>query len=72
VFVSRQLGHASPSITLDLYARQFDAAEHAARASAGLERSFGSILDGNPVVTTAGNGGQSAAEDAAQIVARLR
>jgi integrase len=47
VFVSRQLGHASASLTLDVYGHQFDAAEHAERASAGLERSFGSLLDGS-------------------------
>ena len=29
-----------------MYGHQFDAAEHAERASAGLERSFGSLLDG--------------------------
>jgi integrase len=43
-FVSRQLGHADPSITLKVYARLFDAAEHAQRASDALEASFGSIL----------------------------
>jgi integrase len=37
VFVSRQLGHASPDITLRVYAHLFDAAEHAGRASAALE-----------------------------------
>lgn len=29
VFVSRQLGHASPDITLRVYAHLFDGAEHA-------------------------------------------
>lgn len=47
VFVSRQLGHASPSITLSVYAHLFDQAEHAAKASAQLEAAFGGILDGN-------------------------
>jgi integrase len=45
-YVSRQLGHADPSITLRIYARLFDAAEHAQRASDRLEASFGSLLAG--------------------------
>lgn len=45
VFVSRQLGHASPDITLRVYAHLFDAAEHAQRASSALEASFGAVLD---------------------------
>jgi integrase len=54
VFVSRQLGHASPSITLTVYAHLFDQAEHATKASAQLEAAFGGILDG-PLVTADGN-----------------
>ena len=46
MFVSRQLGHASPSITLSVYAHLFDQAEHATKASAQLEVAFGGILDG--------------------------
>lgn len=38
------LGHADPSITLKVYARLFDAAEHAQRASERMEASFGSLL----------------------------
>ncbi len=45
VFVSRQLGHASPSITLSVYAHLFDQAEHATKASAQLEAAFGGLLD---------------------------
>jgi integrase len=44
VYVSRQLGHASPDITLRVYAHLFDRAEHAQRASDALEAGFGSIL----------------------------
>jgi integrase len=44
VFVSRQLGHASPSFTLDQYGGLFDRAEHARRASEGLEAAFGGFL----------------------------
>jgi len=44
VFISRQLGHASPSMTLDVYGGLFDRAEHARRASDGLEAAFSSVL----------------------------
>ena len=44
VFISRQLGHASPSFTLDVYGGQFDRAEHARRAIDHLEATFGEIL----------------------------
>jgi integrase len=47
VFVSRQLGHASPDITLRVYAHLFDRAEHAERASAALEAGFGAMLEGS-------------------------
>ncbi len=45
VFVSRQLGHASPSFTLNRYGGLFDRAEHAERALQGLEADFGRILE---------------------------
>src|SRR3954452_4138234 len=45
VFISRQLGHASPSMTLDVYGGQFDRAEHAQRAAEGLEKAFSAMLD---------------------------
>jgi len=44
VFVSRQLGHASPNTTLGVYAHLFDRAEHAKRTSELLEASFGHVL----------------------------
>lgn len=59
VFVSRQLGHSSPDITLRVYAHLFDAAEHAARATAELEAGFGGVLDGNAVESVDGNARQS-------------
>lgn len=43
-FVSRQLGHADPSITLKVYAHLFEAAEHAAKTTAALEAEFGAVL----------------------------
>jgi integrase len=46
VFVSRQIGHANPSITLGIYSHLFDRAQHAERTSALLEAGFGSLLDG--------------------------
>jgi integrase len=44
VFVSRQMGHASPSITLSVYAHLFDGARHADRTRAALEDGFGAML----------------------------
>ena len=40
VFVSRQLGHANPSITLEVYAHLFQRADHAHTASEALETSL--------------------------------
>lgn len=57
VAVSRQLGHASPSITLNVYAHLFDQARHADRMRSEIERSFGGILaaaDESVVVSSAG------------------
>jgi integrase len=42
VYVSRQLGHASASFTLDVYSH--DRAEHARRASDALEEAFAGVL----------------------------
>lgn len=50
VYVSRQLGHADPSITLKVYSHLFDRHRHAERTSAALEARFGALLeqtDGN-------------------------
>ncbi len=44
VYVSRVLGHSSPSITLDVYADLFDRARHDERATAALDAAFGSLL----------------------------
>jgi integrase len=44
VFISRQLGHASPSMMLDVYGGLFDRAEHARRAVEGLEAAFSEML----------------------------
>lgn len=45
VFVSRQLGHARPSITLDTYADLFDRARHTDRARAAMEAAVGKHLE---------------------------
>jgi len=50
VYVSRQLGHASPKITLDVYAHLFDAAEHSQKASDALDAALG-----NTEVTAGGD-----------------
>lgn len=42
VYVSHQLGHASPTITLGTYARLFDHAEHADAMRDRMEAAFGS------------------------------
>nr|MBA3301396.1 site-specific integrase [Thermoleophilaceae bacterium] len=72
VFVSRQLGHAKPDVTLGVYAHLFDGAEHAARASDALEARFGSLLGGKAVETSARNGPQVEGAEDAPNVAQLR
>ncbi len=44
VYVSRVLGHASPSITLDVYAGLFDRARHEERVTSALDAAFGAIV----------------------------
>jgi integrase len=44
VFVSRQLGHANPAITLKVYAHLFDAERHADRAREQLEADYGALV----------------------------
>ena len=44
VTVSRQLGHASPDITLRIYAHLFDQSRHAAATRGLLESEFASLL----------------------------
>jgi integrase len=44
VRISRQLGHARPSITLNIYAHEFEQAQHADDVSAKLTAAFGGIL----------------------------
>jgi integrase len=44
VFLSRQLGHSSPDITLKVYAGLFDAQRHADSFAAKLEDGYGAIV----------------------------
>jgi hypothetical protein len=45
VYVSRVLGHSSPSITLDVYADLFNRARHDGRATAALDAEYGGLLE---------------------------
>jgi integrase len=44
VFISRQLGHASPATTLRIYAHLIDQAKHAERMRTGLSERFGVLV----------------------------
>jgi integrase len=44
VFVSRQLGHANPNITLGVYAHLYARADHATTARDALEASYASLV----------------------------
>lgn len=46
VFVSRQLSHANPSITLEVYAHLFERANHADTARGALDASYLAISNG--------------------------
>ena len=60
VFVSRQLGHANPTITLSTYAHLYARADHAARARAALDASYVALTQSArspaPRVVTASSG----------------
>jgi integrase len=44
VFVSRQLGHANPGVTLQVYAHLFGRREHADRARAALSVNYAAVV----------------------------
>ena len=44
VFVSQQLGHANPAITLSVYAHEFARAEHAERVVKAVQRQLAHVL----------------------------
>jgi integrase len=64
VYVSRQLGHASPAITMNVYAHLFDRRKHADRSRAALEASYGALLE-----QTLGNARQAAGGDVVNLQA---
>ena len=45
VYVSRQLGHSTPAITLGIYAHLIDQAEHARRATDRLDQGYAHVLN---------------------------
>jgi len=58
VFVSCQLGHASPAITLRVCAHLFEQADHAAAARDALEASYAAMASGTgawPMPVSAGS-----------------
>ncbi len=48
VFVSRQLGHANPNVTLGVYAHLFGQADHAVAARTALETSHEAMTNSGP------------------------
>ena len=51
VFVSRQLGHSSPAITLEVYAHLFAQRDHAATAREALEESYPAMVGAGRILT---------------------
>jgi integrase len=45
VRVSRQMGHSRPSVTLDIYAKEFEQAGHADAVAEKLNEAFGGIIE---------------------------
>jgi integrase len=45
IYVSQQLGHTNPTITLNTYAHLFRQADHEATACAALEASYAAISE---------------------------
>jgi integrase len=66
VQVSRQLGHSSPKVTLDIYAHLFDAARHSTEMRQRLESSFGTLL-----TRAAGEGRAEAVADLTALTAEV-
>ncbi len=51
VFVSRQLGHANPSVTLEVYAHLFERADHAQAAKEALEMSYEMMTSSDAIMS---------------------
>jgi len=45
VYVSRQLGHANPNVTLEVYAHLFEHADHAVTARDAIEASYAALTN---------------------------
>lgn len=56
VFVSRQLGHASPAITLEVYAHLFARREHGDLARQALDASYEAMKRGVLTLALTRNG----------------
>jgi integrase len=54
VSVSRQLGHATPGITLNVYAHLFDQARHAETTRRRMESKFGAVIAHTPAAAQSG------------------
>jgi integrase len=69
VFVSRQLGHANPKITLEIYADLWNQAEQAEAMRQGMESDFAAMVGGNGPATNDGRGGErTGVAEAANLV----
>lgn len=71
VYVSRQLGHADPAITLKVYAKLFDRVRHAEKAKAALEARYGGLLE-RAMETTDGDQRRQAVAAAGGEIVQLR
>jgi len=69
VFVSRQLGHASPDITLRVYSHLFDAERHTDRFRELLDGALGGAVRGNGRVTRDGSQPKSGGADVVELSA---
>lgn len=67
VYVSRQLGHANPSITLTVYGHEFGRTEHAERARSAMDAALG-----NKWATSDGKQAESGPPEHGAEVAQLR
>ncbi|HZS62857.1 MAG TPA: site-specific integrase [Gemmatimonadaceae bacterium] len=63
--VSKQLGHAKVSITLDTYTHLFEQARHSDELRAAVSERYGHLLDGNVMSTTGRNQPQLRAVESA-------
>lgn len=71
-FLSTQLGHASPDITLKIYTHEFQRAKHSDDLRAKMDAAFGVGSNGQEKVGTDGHGRVGEASDTPAEPARLR